>query len=156
MECLYSPKPTFHQRTVSVLPNPCTGFMIFRRCGLILQLELSVCHQGYLVYLGIASLDSPLPSGEPRSCLLLFSVANVSSYFLLSRHICCDSQCSSSLTLQIVVSPLLSNSSPSHSQNAECIHSAILCTLLLKFKSMDILSISELWASPRSLENKGE
>jgi hypothetical protein len=30
------------------LPNPCTVLKAYRRCGLILQREMPVCHQGHL------------------------------------------------------------------------------------------------------------
>jgi hypothetical protein len=62
-ECLSSLRLAFHNGAVTVSPNPRSGFKALRRCGFILQEEVSVCCQGHLDYLVIVSLASSC--GEP-------------------------------------------------------------------------------------------
>jgi hypothetical protein len=83
----------------TITPNPCTGFKAWKKCVLIPQLGLPVCHQGSLASLVVVASGSlPTPTG---SCTLLPTFLCCLSVFPCSATLSLfhDSQCSSSLSL---------------------------------------------------------
>lgn len=79
--CLSSPKLAFHTGAVIVPPNPSLHLRLAEKCGLILHLELSVCHQSCLAYLVIVSLVSLLPEDLEMGLGLFSAFLSVSLYF---------------------------------------------------------------------------
>jgi hypothetical protein len=67
-EGLSSPKLVFHLKHLLFLESH-IGMKACRRCRLIFQQELVVCHQGCLFHLVMASSASPPPPQKPETVL---------------------------------------------------------------------------------------
>jgi hypothetical protein len=73
----FSLRLAFHTGVATILPNPCNGFKVCGICGFILQLVLTVCHQGYFDYLAFVPLASltPWDPGMEPGIVFCFSVS---------------------------------------------------------------------------------
>jgi hypothetical protein len=87
----------FHIGAVIVPPNPCNRFMACWRCGIFSQPEFPVCHRILL------SCNSVFSFSLPREPGIGFSP----QVFYMSCNFLHDSWCSSSFSLQNIVSPVL-------------------------------------------------